>query len=285
MHNMTQNTNPLGQFFRKPGLNIRLPSGGRFYKQSPKMSVDGEVAVFPMTAKDELLVKNADSLLNGDALVNLIRSCVPDIPDPGEMPNPDVDAVLLGIRKATYGQNLEITTTCPCGDWTGNYAIGIDQMLIKIKDTEQLPVAQLENGLKVRLRPNCLRDQNHLGMVQFENVRKLQAVADSDDETIKMRVSNDITNKNIALASELISNSISAVELPDGQSVDDRAAIQEWLAQLETIEFKKIEDRLRQLNTSGSDSEMEVKCGKEGCDRRFKVDFTLDPVSFFGAGS
>lgn len=282
---MTQNSNPLGQFFRKPGLNIRLPSGGRFYKQPPKMTVDGEVAVFPMTAKDELLVKNADSLLNGDALVNLIRSCVPDILDPSEMPNPDVDAVLLGIRKATYGQTLEITTTCPCGEWTGNYAIGIDQMLMKIQDTAQTPMAVLENGLKVHLKPNCLGDQNRLGMVQFENVRKLQAVADSDDEAAKLRVSNDITNKNIVLASELISNAIIAVETPDGQTVNDRGAIAEWLTQLETVEFKKIEDQLRRLNASGSDSEMEVQCGKEGCDRRFKVDFTLDPVSFFGAGS
>ena len=79
---MTQTNNPLGQYFRKPGLNVGLPSKGKFYKNPPKLTVDGEIAVFPMTAKDELLVKNADSLLNGDAIVQLIRSCVPDIADP-----------------------------------------------------------------------------------------------------------------------------------------------------------------------------------------------------------
>lgn len=281
---MTQK-NPLGQYFRKPGMNVRLPSGGRFYNNPPSLSVDGEIAVFPMTAKDELLVKNADSLLNGDALINLIKSCVPDIQDPREMPNPDVDAVLLAIRKATYGANLEITTTCPCAEWSGSYSLPVDNMLIKIQDIAETNMVELENGLQVNLKPSTLSDQNKLGLVQFENVRRLQAVMDSDDEEVKLRASSGVADRNIKLSQDIITNTIESVITPDGDAVKDKAAIKEWLLQLEALEFKKIEEKLRIINQSGTETRMEVKCGKEGCDRTFEVEFTLDPVSFFAPGS
>jgi len=282
---MTQANNPLGQYFRKPGLNVALPSGGKFYKTPPKVTVDGEIAVYPMTAKDELLVKNADSLLNGDAIVQLIKSCVPDISDPKEMPNPDVDAVLLAIRKATYGEKMEITASCPCNEWSGTYSIGVDNLLMKIKNIDPVNDVTLTNGLVVKITPSTLADQNRLGMVQFENVRKLQAVMDSDDEDLKLRVSNEVTGRNIELAQEIITKVILSVATPDGTEVSDRAAISEWLSQLETGEFKKIEDKIRLINQSGAETKVEVGCGKEGCDKRFDIEFTLDPVSFFAQGS
>lgn len=282
---MTQANNPLGQYFRKPGLNVALPSGGKFYKTPPKVTVDGEISVYPMTAKDELLVKNADSLLNGDAIVQLIKSCVPDISDPREMPNPDVDAVLLAIRKATYGEKMEITASCPCNEWSGTYSIGVDNLLMKIKNIDPVNNVTLENGLVVKITPSTLADQNRLGMVQFENVRKLQAVMDSDDEDLKLRVSNEVTSRNIELAQEIITKVILSVETPDGNEVSDRAAIGEWLSQLETGEFKKIEDKIRIINQSGAETKVEVGCGKEGCTQRFDIEFTLDPVSFFAQGS
>ena len=282
---MTQANNPLGQYFRKPGLNVALPSGGKFYKTPPKITVDGEIAVYPMTAKDELLVKNADSLLNGDAIVQLIKSCVPDIADPQEMPNPDVDAVLLAIRKATYGEKMEITASCPCNEWSGTYSIGVDNLLMRIKGIDPVNEVELSNELLVRLAPSTLADQNRLGMIQFENVRKLQTVMDSEDEELKMRVSNEVTGRNIELAQEIISKVIIAVVTPDGNEINDRKFISEWLGQLETTEFKKIEDKIRLINQSGAETKVEVGCGKEGCDRKFEIEFTLDPVSFFAQGS
>ena len=282
---MTQANNPLGQYFRKPGLNVALPSGGKFYKTPPKVTVDGEIAVYPMTAKDELLVKNADSLLNGDAIVQLIKSCVPDISNPSEMPNPDVDAVLLAIRKATYGEKMEITASCPCNEWSGTYSIGVDKLLMKIKNIDPVNDVTLTNGLVVKITPSTLADQNRLGMVQFENVRKLQAVMDSDDEDLKLRVSNEVTGRNIELAQEIITKVILSVATPEGEEVSDRAAIGEWLSQLETGEFKKIEDKIRLINQSGAETKVEVGCGKEGCTKRFDIEFTLDPVSFFAQGS
>ena len=72
-------TNPLIQAYRKPALYIALPSKGNFYKKKPKLSIDNELAVYAMTARDELITKTPDALFNGEATISLIRSCCPDI--------------------------------------------------------------------------------------------------------------------------------------------------------------------------------------------------------------
>ena len=54
---MSEN-NPLKLYFRKPGIWIKLPSAGKFYKEAPADFNDmGEIPVYPMTAKDELIMK------------------------------------------------------------------------------------------------------------------------------------------------------------------------------------------------------------------------------------
>ena len=60
-------TNPLLKAYRSSSLYISLPSGGKFYKEKPKLSADGELAVYAMTARDELITKTPDALFNGEA--------------------------------------------------------------------------------------------------------------------------------------------------------------------------------------------------------------------------
>jgi hypothetical protein len=59
-----QTANPLSDYFRQPGTYITLPSNGRFYKDKLTLSDSGELAIYPMTAKDELRLKNPDALFN-----------------------------------------------------------------------------------------------------------------------------------------------------------------------------------------------------------------------------
>jgi hypothetical protein len=76
-----QTANPLSDYFRQPGTYITLPSNGRYYKQPPKLTESGELAIYPMTAKDELRLKNPDALFNGEAMRGVIKSSCPDIAD------------------------------------------------------------------------------------------------------------------------------------------------------------------------------------------------------------
>ena len=72
--------NPLKQFFRQPAIYVRLPSQGKFYPPGVlEMPATGELPVYPMTAIDEITYRTPDALFNGQATVNVLQSCVPDI--------------------------------------------------------------------------------------------------------------------------------------------------------------------------------------------------------------
>ena len=88
-------SNPLISAYRKPALYINLPSNGKYYDPKPKLSVDGELAVYAMTARDELITKTPDALFNGEATFSLIASCCPDIANPRQIPVNDLMVIML----------------------------------------------------------------------------------------------------------------------------------------------------------------------------------------------
>ena len=62
------NKQALKDFYRSPKLYIQLPSGGKFYDDDViDWPESGELPILAMTPRDELIVRNPDALLNGDA--------------------------------------------------------------------------------------------------------------------------------------------------------------------------------------------------------------------------
>ena len=86
--------NPLQGYYRHKDLYVRLPTGGKWLKNKPKLTDDGEIGVRPMSMKDELLLTIPDALYNGQAIFELIQSVCPDIVDPYELSLPDADVIL-----------------------------------------------------------------------------------------------------------------------------------------------------------------------------------------------
>ena len=78
-------TNPLKQYFRRPAIYLRLPSEGKFYSQGAiDLPENKEIPIYPMTAIDEITTKTPDMLFNGTAVIEIIKSCVPNIKNPWE---------------------------------------------------------------------------------------------------------------------------------------------------------------------------------------------------------
>ena len=108
------NPNPLSKHFRTPGIYIKLPSGGRYWPENAlNLPLNGELPIYPMTTKDEIILRTPDALLNGSGVVSLIQSCCPNISDAWQTPNIDIDAILIAIRIATYGHNISFQSNCP----------------------------------------------------------------------------------------------------------------------------------------------------------------------------
>ena len=106
--------NPLMDFARKIECSVKIPSQGLLYDEDTiEFNAIGEVDIMPMLPNDELAVVNPDTLISGDAIIGLIKSCCPGIKRPEELYYPDVNTILLGIRKATYGSELVQSGVCP----------------------------------------------------------------------------------------------------------------------------------------------------------------------------
>ena len=71
-------TSPLQKYKRQPKLFIDLPSKGAWY--SPQVAEKfEELEVYSMSASDEIAVKTPDALITGNAVVNIIQNCIPEI--------------------------------------------------------------------------------------------------------------------------------------------------------------------------------------------------------------
>mgnify|MGYP003346337812 FL=1 len=67
--------NPLKSFVRAPKLQVLLPSRGKWGDTETASKITGEIPVYPMTSKDEVMIKNPDALLNGESVASVLRSC------------------------------------------------------------------------------------------------------------------------------------------------------------------------------------------------------------------
>ena len=160
--------NPLSKHFRQPILYVKLPSNGRWYPEgSVDMPVNGQIPVYAMTAKDEITMKTPDALLNGASTVHVIESCCPSIKDAWAMPSVDVDAILIAIRIATYGKEMEFTAVCP--HCTNKIEQGIDLgvMMSKINPGDWSQPVRVQ-GLEITIKPQTFQNYNANNISNFE---------------------------------------------------------------------------------------------------------------------
>lgn len=281
--------NPLAQYYRRPGTHIELPSGGRFYKIPPKMSDTNELAVYPMTAKDELALKNPDGLLNGEALKQVLASVCPDISNVSEIPAPDIDAILVAMRMASYGDDMELDVNHNCEQANGRsqrITVGLGSILGTLKAVpEGVGDVMLANGIKVILKPYTLDAQSKLLRIQFVTMRQLQAAENNENITVdqKAEIANKGYNDLVTLSQDILAQSIISVNLPDGVEVTNPVHILDWVKNLDRASNERLDAELKRFGEYGITRTVEVKC--EHCGETYKSDMLFDPTSFFGVGS
>ena len=151
---MTENTNPLQKYYRQPAIYIKLPSQGKYYDRNTFIPTEtGEVPILPMTAKDELTFKTPDAMINGQATVDVIKSCVPNLLDPWKMVNYDTDTILLAIRIATFGETMDIRYTTPITSETQATTVNLPALLEDLGKIQIKDESITAKGFKVTMQP------------------------------------------------------------------------------------------------------------------------------------
>ena len=283
---MAQTHNPLAGYYRAPKLDTKLPSQGKFYTDDiVDMPSTGELPVFSMTAKDEMIMKNPDALLNGEAVAQVIASCVPAVRKPRELISNDVDTLLIAIQAATSGDDVEVSGNCPeCNELISSIA-SIESCLDTMTLITETYKFTTHNDLNVEIRPFTYESTVKAGVANFQSTRSLQSLQDITDEMEQLRAFNKNFLQIAALNFDLIVDSVSSVKgtAPDGEEfvVTNRNNIREFLENCDSSIGRAIEDQIKDVNNLGVNKTIQLHC--EACDAYFEKEIGFDPVNFFTA--
>lgn len=280
---MTQSSNPLRQYFRQPAIYLRLPTGGTHW---PEGSIDipatGELPVLPMTAIDEITYRTPDALFNGQAVVDVIQSCVPSIKNAWAAPAPDINALLTAIRIASYGHDLEINSTCPACTAQSEYEIDLRSVLDQLKSPD-FTVPIISGDLEIRFQPVDYKTQNIANQSQFDEQKMMQMLPNSNlDDKQKLEKMKEVLQRITDLTVDAIKWSISSIRTPTA-FVTEPEFFQEFLTNCDRELFSKIRDHVIGLRTASELKPLEIKCTE--CEHEYQQSLTLDMTSFFAAAS
>lgn len=279
---MTNPSNPLAKHFRQPQIYLKLPSKGRWY---PAGSIDmpptGELPVYAMTAKDELTLKTPDALLNGQATIEVIESCLPNIKDAWQMPSVDIDAVLIAIRQATYGNEMDLVSVCPHCNSRNEHTLDLSAM------ADQIKLPDLEGTIKVKdlelfLKPQTYREFNQASLENYEQQRILSVVNDATlSEEDKLTRFNILFKKLLSLTVQTVSNSVGAIKMSDGTVVDSREYIDEFFVNCDKEIWNAVKQKLEALGDQNPLRKLDVVCENEECVKPYTTPLIFEASSFF----
>ena len=279
---MTQ-PNPLQRYFRQPAIYIRLPSGGKYYPEgSLNMPPNEELPVYPMTAMDEITYRTADALFNGSAVINVIKSCVPNILDPWQMSSADVDTVLVAIRIASYGHELELESKCPNCEEENDFGVDLRVIMERIRMPNYDDTVQ-SGDIEIYFKPLTYQQQNQNAISQFEDQKILQAVPDADlPEQEKLELINAALVKLGEMSVHSIVSSISMVRA-GADIVTDVDHIKEFVKNCDRNLYNLLRDKILSLRDQAAIDPVRAKCNS--CAHEYETMFTMDMSNFFGQDS
>ena len=277
----TPQNNPLKQYFRQIKLYLKLPSGGNYYKSDViELNEKGEIGILPMTGKDELILKNPDALLNGEALIEVLTSCVPVLKQPRALLTNDIDALITAIRYATYNDSLETILKCPACAYENTFKLDLQYALDNISELEPEYVINLESGLSIFVKPYSFPELLKALHAQFEQNKLARSI---ENETLSDEKRSQIFKKafkEIAIIKfDLITAGI--IKIIDDQNninVSDSVFIKDFLQNIDKKSVDKINDLINEINKIGIKKTFTAKCEK--CEHQWENDIDFNPVNF-----
>lgn len=276
---MSIDHNPLKQYFRRPGVYLKLPSKGIGYGAATVvMPETGELPVFPMTAIDEITTKTPDSLYNGSAVADIIKSCIPAIKNPWEITSTDLDAILVAIRMATNGSEMEIETTCPECKEESKYGVNLSMILNNFKTGDYEKLTEV-NELKIKFKPLNYKELTENSIRQFE-VQKLMVNLNSMEDSPERDNKTSEVLRILSISTiSVLASTLEYIETPETR-VTEREYILDFLQNTDKRVFEAIRDRSVELRESTQTKPLHITC--PSCSHEFDQIFTLNVSDFFG---
>jgi len=279
--------NPLTSYMRQPRIYVRLPSGGKFWPNgSIEIPESGEIPVYSMTAKDEITLKTPDALLNGQAVVDIIESCFPNVKNAWVCPNIDLDTLLVALRIATYGEMMDISHIVPNTKEEVSHTIDLRLILDQLGSADNWQdTVELADNLICKVRPLTYTHISKNSMRTFEAQRMIQLLIKEDiPEERRIELLNQSVNTLSEIAFELVAESVDSIQTED-TVVEDREFIEEFLQNADKGIFDKIEKHLNEMKNLISIKPLDFESSADhielGAPAKYSMPLNMDQSSFF----
>jgi hypothetical protein len=254
------------------------------------MPENGELPVYSMTAKDELAFKTPDALMNGQAVVDVIQSCIPNIKNAWKTPNLDLDLILVAIRLATYGETMEVSHVVPGTDEEVSHTIDLRHLIDQLFSTSKWDeVVVINDQLTCFVRPLTYQHVTATSLKTFETQKLMQAVNNEDiNDEQKLEIFNKSFKVMTGVSIDLIADSIREIHTPDAV-VSDTAFIREFIENSDKEVYKKLQDHITNMKNQTGLRPMIIHSTAEqiaaGAPETYELPVSMDNSNFFGIGS
>jgi len=285
---MAENTiqgNPLQKYYRQPKLYFELPSKGRFYPQGVlQPSETGEYPVYSMTARDELAFKTPDALINGQSTVDVIQSCIPNIKNAWEMPSLDLDAALIAIRIATYGETMALTTKVPGIDEDREFTVDLREIISRFVNVEFEDTIYVDD-LIIKIRPMTYKEYTQTSLKTFEEQRVFSIVNDDNmSEEEKINKFTATFKRLTEMTVGMVISSIASIQVGE-DVVTDQNQIKEFIQNADKKFYTTIVNHVTAQKEKYSVPPMKVVTDvddrEKGAPENFEVPIVFDQANFF----
>lgn len=271
--------NPLKQYFRRPSIYVKLPSGGKGYAPGVvNLPESGELPIYPMTAIDEITARTPDALFNGTAVVELIKSCVPDIKDPWAIFSTDMDSILIGIKSASQGNELEIESECPKCEEVNKFAVNLVAVLATLTEADYTKELLL-GDLAVKFRPLTYKEMNEANIKQFEIQRLFMSIEAIENEEERVKKTQEAIVSITETTMQILAKTIEYVRTPSAM-VNDTNFIIDYLHNCDKNTYLTIRDFHTKMKEQSELKPLDIKCPH--CSNEYKQPFILNTSDFFG---
>jgi hypothetical protein len=202
--------------------------------------------------------------------------------DPWATPAMDVDTLLIAIRIASYGHDMDFGTKCPkCGhecDHTMDLRGVLDRM-----QTPDYNQALQAGDIEIYFRPMTYKNINDNNAMQFENQKLLQMLPDSDiPEASKISELGLALKRITEITVKALAQSIAVIKTPQAL-VSEPDFIEEFLKNCDRELFNRVRNHIVELKTKAEMPPMTLTCPE--CKNEYEQSVTLDMTSFFEPAS
>lgn len=284
---------PLEQYYRRFRKYYDLPSGNYNYPESVVVFNDAhELGIKAMTGADEMALHNPDALLNGEAINQIIKSCVPGVKDPLKLLNGDVNFLMAAIKSVSNGdktddQNFE----CPKCKHNNVRSIDYEYLLDNpLPLNNEGYIVHLDSGASIFIKPYTYSEYTKVIKKTMSNSRLFSKITSNtivneyDPEKLKL-ISKSIEEIS-KLNTELLIDSIYKI-VDENNNLEifndhkNKNLFIDMLNNIDKSDFDKINDMVADANLFGIKKKTEITCDNIDCGHTWEDTVDTNPLDFF----